>query len=168
MSNMSEMIGMIIAALVGALIAYVGAKKLPYNTIHESTNWRTELMKIASSKDITLNDIYRIRASVYSTSNGAYQTDKLAIHFFDYMIEKYGYHNENYSTEDKEYTRILCRGLLHINWIYNTRSFKYQKVGQSKKVYQNVLNELLFYKTKKVEDNKFIKYVTDEVALFNQ
>lgn len=59
------MMANVIGTIVGALLAFYLANRLTLNDSMDSkSGWRKELMDIASKDEITLADIYRIRASV--------------------------------------------------------------------------------------------------------
>lgn len=159
--NNGEMVGMIIAAIITFLgTVYIAVRtynRSSYNVIHESSKWREELMKIASKNNIDIDDIYRMRASVYSTSSGAHPIDLLTIEYFKYIVPVNKACDNRISFEDREIARIICRGLLHINWIYNTRQLKYFKKRDSRKVYKKILFEILEYKS---IDNSFTDFVS--------
>lgn len=142
MTEYQELLAAIITFWGSVLLALWAYKKVSYNTIHESTGWREGLMKIASSSKINLDNIYRLRASVYPYTDGAHKLDRLSIQYCDYVIEEYSQALIDITPEDQELCRILCRGLLHINWIYNTKHFKKRKAD---KIYENIEKELKTY-----------------------
>lgn len=167
-NNYYEMISAVAAAIIATwgsiYIAIKTFNRTSYSTIHESTDWRKELMKIASKSTLEKNDIYRMRASVYSTKSNSHKIDLLTIEYTEYIVSKYDKLEPVFSEEDMEIGRIICRGLLHINWIYNTRPNKNRKEYDSEKIYENILNEIVIYKEDK---NKFIEYVSDKIIEIN-
>lgn len=159
------MIGVIVAAVLSVWgSVYIGIKtfnSISYSDIHESTDWRKNLMDIASKAEISLDDIYRMRASVYATKVNAYKIDYLTIRYCSYMISTYTNPESDFPSKDMEIGRIICRGLLHTNWVYNTKKIKKIKKSDGDEVYNNILNEILMCNS---SENFFIRFVTDQLA----
>lgn len=131
----------VIGTIVGALLAFYLANRLTLNDSMDSkSGWRKELMDIASKDEITLADIYRIRASVRYYPYQYCKINKfsfrwmssLTINLCDrYFVETYrdkhvasykcsnssnSQPNVTISPENDEIVRIICRYLLKYHW----------------------------------------------------
>ncbi|GET10180.1 hypothetical protein [Ligilactobacillus agilis] len=139
-----EVIGAIIgvlATLGGVILAFYLANRLTLNDSMDSkSGWRKELMNIASKDEITLADIYRIRASVRYYPYPYSETNQLSFRWMssliinlcdEYFVETYrDKHVASYkcsnssnfqpnvtiSPENDEIVRIICRYLLKYHW----------------------------------------------------
>lgn len=137
-----EVIGAIIGAfatLGGIVLAFYLANRLALNDSMDSkSGWRKELMDIASKDEITLADIYRIRASVRyyphlkpTQLSFRWMTNLIIKLCDEYLVGIYkdkrvrSYERENgnnslskvtISPENDEIVRIICRYLLKYHW----------------------------------------------------
>lgn len=137
---MKEVISILVAIMSALLIFYLANRLTLNDSMDSKSGWRKELMDIASKDEITLADIYRIRASVryypypYSETNqlSFRWMSSLIINLCDkYFVEIYknkhvvSYRCDNSSnsqpsvnvlSENDEIVCIVCRYLLKVHW----------------------------------------------------
>lgn len=129
----------ILVAIMSALLTFYLANRLTLNDSMDSkSGWRKELMDIASKDEITLADIYRIRASVRyyphlkpTQLSFRWMTNLIIKLCNEYLVGIYkdkrvrSYERENgnnslskvtISPENDEIVRIICRYLLKYHW----------------------------------------------------
>ena len=131
----------VFATLGGVVLTFYLANRLALNDSMDSkSGWRKELMDIASKDEITLADIYRIRASVRYYPYPYSETNQLSFRWMssliinlcdEYFVETYrdkhvvSYRYDNSSnsqpsvnvlSENDEIVRIICRYLLKVHW----------------------------------------------------
>ena len=129
----------ILVAIMSALLTFYLANRLTLNDSMDSkSGWCKELMDIASKDEITLADIYRIRASVWyyphlkptqlsfrwMTNLIIKLCDKYLVGIYkDKRVRSYERENGNnslskvtISPENDEIVRIICRYLLKYHW----------------------------------------------------
>lgn len=162
---MSGFIGGVTAAIIGASVNLYMNKKNLSDSLDSKSEWRKQLYNAASTSQITLTEIYRLRASLRyqaKTKNelvgensdalldsSVYKKDFdhmtfVMIAFCDEMTRKYK-SGEPLNLLDSELTRIYIRYLLKHQWESLSRGTIRRNIWgkhQERELIKEVLNEI--------------------------
>lgn len=119
----------VMAALFGAILAGAFAIWTTRSTLNDSldskSDWRKNLFDIASKSKITLDDVYRVRASLRYEKHDSVENlcsfkgmTNIMIDFCNHIID-----SKQISDINQKIIRIFCRYLLKHHWEYNRNNF---------------------------------------------
>lgn len=122
--------------IIGLFTVYITVKNLKrtmLDNLDSKSEWRKTLFKIAGKDNITMTDVYQLRAAVrFNTNNKNFSSSKklnytfesmtdLIIHFTDKLVNEknntilFSFNNQ-LSENSKEMVRTFCRYLLANQW----------------------------------------------------
>lgn len=149
---------LLLGTILGNFISFHNKSRELQDSLDARSNWRVNLVDIASKECINLDDVYRLRAALRNVKHDPFEVE---LYSFDFMtnaiinicetiINTYDtniigkrkqeqYVKKTYITNknDREIIRICCRFLLKHQWEYLTKSYKnpiVSKMGYNSKV----------------------------------
>ena len=136
---------LLLGVFLANVINFYNKSRELQDSLDARSNWRINLVNIASKELINLDDIYRIRASLRNVKHNPLELDfysfdfmtNVMINICDSMIKKYDINHVRPRIEetslkktyiidknDCEIIRICCRFLLKHQWEYLTKGYK--------------------------------------------
>ncbi|WP_459470201.1 hypothetical protein [Staphylococcus cohnii] len=185
----------IVTLIIGLFTVYITVKNLKrtmLDNLDSKSEWRKTLFKIAGKNEITMDDVFQLRAAVrfdFNNKDSVFNkktkhtfnsiTD-LIIHFTDKLVNtktdttlfKFNY---QLSENSKEMVRTFCRYLLANQWeilqLTPTEQYMLDKHNNKSKVkyswHQRLKHCILYHLNKRTVKYNLIKWTRKEYALIN-
>lgn len=132
---LSGLIGALIGALIGGIFTYMTTRNTLLDSLDSKSGWRKELFNVASKNEITLDDVFRIKAALRLEKHSAQDMKAYSFKFMTNvifnicldLIKRYDFEDtdernkkKEIKKNDREIVRVCARYLLKYHWDYLT------------------------------------------------